>query len=53
MNHPHSSSSSRSPGLQSKSFSLMKSATAASGFRDMHMNTPERNKIIVIRKIIM
>lgn len=25
----------------------------STGFRDMHSNTPERNKTIVIRKIIM
>jgi len=25
----------------------------ATGFREMHLNTPERNKTIVIRKIIM
>ncbi len=25
----------------------------AGGFREMHLNTPERNKTIVVRKIIM
>lgn len=26
---------------------------SAGGFREMHLNTPERNKTIVVRKIIM
>jgi hypothetical protein len=28
-------------------------AKTSTGFRDMHLNTPERNKTIIIRKIIM
>ena len=25
----------------------------ANGFRDLHVNAPERNKLVVIRKVIM
>lgn len=46
MNQPTFSASNRS----TLGKSLNKSA---GGFREMHLNTPERNKTIVIRKIIM